>query len=79
MGTVWFFAGSVQTSEELAMRAIIGGSICIIAILLAYTLTRKRLKNSHLFYICIVSCTIIVSLILLSEAIQSITKVGSAL
>jgi hypothetical protein len=76
MGTVWFFANSVQTPEDLALRAIVGGSICIVAILFIYTLTRNRLKSAYIFYICIIACATIISLILLAEAIQSITTAG---
>jgi uncharacterized membrane protein len=60
------------------MRAIVGGSICIVVMLLAYAFTRNRLKNKAIFYICIVSCVVVVSLILLSEAVQSIIYLGIA-
>jgi hypothetical protein len=79
MGTVWFFASSMQTSEDIAFRAIVGGSICIIGVLLLHVLTRKHIKANYIYYACIIWCVTIVSFILLAGAIHSITMVGVAL
>lgn len=72
MGTAWFLASSTSGIQSDVIQLIIVSSGVIIASLVVYTATRKRYATQWIVYGCIVFIVIAASIVLVSEAIDTI-------